>query len=57
MAEIVNLNRARKAKDRLANRAKADENAAKFGVTKAEKTLQTAKADKAKRDLDSAKRE
>ena len=57
MAEIVNLNRARKTKDRLANRAKADENAAKFGVTKAEKTLQTAKADKAKRNLDGAKRE
>ena len=57
MAEIVNLNRARKAKDRISYRAKADENAAKFGVTKAEKTLQTAKADKAKRNLDGAKRE
>lgn len=57
MAEIVNLNRARKAKDRLVAGAKADENAAKFGLTKAEKARQTAKAEKAKRDLDGAKRE
>lgn len=57
MADIVNLNRVRKAKDSLTSRAKADENAAKFGMTKAEKTLQIAKANKAKRDLDRAKRE
>ena len=57
MAEIVNLNHARKAKDRLASRAKADANAAKFGVPKAEKLLQSAKVKKADRDLDGAKRE
>lgn len=57
MAEIVNLRAARKAKDRNAVRAKADENAVKFGLTKVEKSLQTAKADKARRDLDAAKRE
>lgn len=57
MAELVNLNRARKVKDRLAARVKANENAAKFGLTKADKSLQTAKAEKAKRDLDGAKRE
>jgi hypothetical protein len=56
MADIVNLNLARKAKDRDKRRAKADENAAKFGLTKAEKKLQIAKADKANRDLDGAKR-
>lgn len=57
MADIVNLRAARKAKDRDAVRAKADENAVKFGLTKAEKSLQAAKADKARRDLDAAKRE
>jgi Spy/CpxP family protein refolding chaperone len=57
MADIVNMHRARKAKDRLESRAKADENAAKFGLTKADKAVQTAKAEKAKRDLDGAKRE
>lgn len=57
MADIVNLRAARKAKDRSAARTTADANAAKFGLTKAEKCLQTAKADKARRDLDGAKRE
>jgi hypothetical protein len=57
MAEIVNLRAARKAKDRAKARAKGDENAAKFGRTKAEKALETAQAEKARRDLDGAKRE
>lgn len=57
MAKIVSLNRARKAKDRLESRAKADVNAAKFGLTKSEQVLQTSKAEKARRDLDGAKRE
>ncbi|MBC7676701.1 MAG: DUF4169 family protein [Rhodoferax sp.] len=57
MAEIVNLNRARKAKDRSAASVKADQNAVKFGHSKAEKALQSAKAKKAERDLDGAKRE
>ena len=37
---VVNLNTARKAKDRATARAKADENAMKHGRTKAERTLQ-----------------
>ena len=57
MAEIINLRAARKAKDRVAARAKGDENAAKFGRTKAEKELEQAQADKAKRDLDGHERE
>lgn len=57
MAKIVNLRAARKSKDRLAARAKADANAAKFGRSKAEKDLQAAKAEKARRDLDGAKKE
>lgn len=57
MAEIINLRAARKAKDRTAARAKGDENAVKFGRTKAEKDLEKARADKARRDLDGLKRE
>lgn len=57
MAEIVTLNRVRKVKSRVADRSKANENAVKFGQTNAEKTLEAAKADKARRDLDAAKRE
>ncbi len=57
MAEIINLRAARKAKDRAAARAKGDENAAKFGRTKAEKDLEKARTDKARRDLDGLKRE
>ena len=52
MAEIINLRAARKAKDRTAARAKGDENAVKFGRTKAEKDLEKARADKARRDLE-----
>lgn len=57
MAEIVNLRAASKAAERQKARAKGDENAAKFGRTKAEKALEKAQAEKARRDLDGAKRE
>ena len=57
MAVTVNLNRARKAKDRLESRAESNKNAVKFGLTKAEKVLSAAKAEKSRRDLDGAKRE
>ena len=57
MAEIVNLRTARKAKERDKARAKGDENAARFGRSKAEKDLEKARADKARRDLDGHARE
>ena len=57
MADIVSLNRVRKAKGLDEARVKADANAVKFGRTKAEKSLAKAKADKARRDLDGAKRD
>lgn len=59
MADIVNLNQARKAKAKAKadDRARAAENRAKFGRTKGEKTLDAARAEKLKRDLDGAKRE
>jgi len=57
MAEILNLNQARKAKAKTDARTKAVENRTKFGRTKADKALDAARADKLKRDLDGAKRE
>jgi hypothetical protein len=57
MAEIINLRAARKAKGRIESRAKGDENAVKFGRTKAEKELDRARAEKAHRDLDGHERE
>lgn len=57
MSEPVNLNRFRKQKARAEKKARADQNAVKFGRTKAEKQLDRAKAQKAQRDLDGKKRE
>jgi hypothetical protein len=57
MGDVVNLNRARKAKARGAAVRTADANRAKFGRNKAEKDAGA--ADKARREalLDGAKRE
>ena len=52
MSKITNLNQFRKTKARADKRAQADENAVKFGRTKAQKDLEKAQADKARRDLD-----
>ena len=57
MAEILNLNQARKAKTKTDARTKAAENRARFGRTKADKALDAARADRLQRDLDGAKRE
>ena len=57
MADIVNLNQARKAKAKAYDKVRAAENRVRFGRTKAEKTLNAARADKLRRDLDGAKRE
>jgi hypothetical protein len=57
MAEILNLNRARKAKVKADDKARAAENRAKHGRSKIEKTLDQLRAAKLKRDLDGAKRE
>jgi hypothetical protein len=54
---VINLNQARKARDKAKAKAEAAANRAKFGRTKGEKTLTQAEADKAARDLDGAKRE
>jgi hypothetical protein len=55
MGKPVNLNRYRKTQARAKDKARADENAVKFGRSKLEKTLQEARAAKAKRDLDGHK--
>jgi len=57
MAEILNLNQARKARAKTDAKVKAAENRARFGRTKADKTLDAARADKLQRDLDGARRE
>jgi hypothetical protein len=57
MAEILNLNQARKARAKTDAKAKAAENRARFGRTKADKTLDAARVDKLQRDLDGARRE
>lgn len=55
-SDPVNLNRFRKDKARADKKARADENAVKFGRTKAQSDLDKARADKAKRDLDGKER-
>jgi hypothetical protein len=57
MAEILNLNKARKAKAKTDDKSRAAENRAKHGRNKADKALDAARADKLRRDLDGAKRE
>ena len=56
-ATPINLNKARKAKDKADARRQADENALRFGRSKSEKQDDTARAASAKRLLDGAKRE
>ena len=52
MSKPVNLGRYRKEKARAEKKARADENAVRFGRTKAERDLEKARADKAASDLD-----
>ncbi len=57
MAEIVNLNRVRKTKARDAAEAKATENRAKYGQTKAERARLASEKAKLRALIDGAKRE
>ncbi|MFN3972498.1 MAG: DUF4169 family protein [Gemmobacter sp.] len=56
-AEIVNLRARRKAAAREAARAQAAANAAKFGLTAAERDRQKAEADRAAQALEAHRRE
>lgn len=57
MAEIVNLNRARKMKMRKAAEAKAAENRAKYGQPKAERARLASEKAKLRAVTDGAKKE
>jgi hypothetical protein len=53
--KLINLNQARKVKSRAEAKAKADENAVRFGRTKAEKVLDATRAQHASNRLDQLK--
>ncbi len=55
MSNVVNLNKARKARDRDKARDQARENRAKFGRTKSDRNLAKAETQKADQALDGAK--
>ncbi|WP_213979623.1 DUF4169 family protein [Sphingomonas sp. dw_22] len=57
MAEIINLNKARKAKARADKPVRAQENRVRFGRTKAEKAADSAETAKIDRLLDDSKRD
>lgn len=57
MAEIINLRAVKKAKVLAKSRAQGDENAAKFGRSKAQRKSDDLQAAKSQRDLDGHKRE
>ena len=57
MAVTINLRQAKKLRARVEKRAASDENAARFGQTKAMKSLEKARAEKARATLDNHKRE
>ncbi|WP_174300161.1 DUF4169 family protein [Caulobacter sp. S45] len=57
MAELVNLNQARKAREKAARTARAAENRTRFGRTPLQKALDAAEADIRSRKLDATKRD
>lgn len=57
MAELVNLNKAKKARARAAGKAQAAENRVKFGRTKTEKGVSELEAARARRELEAKKRD
>ncbi|MCX5497111.1 DUF4169 family protein [Kaistia dalseonensis] len=56
-ADLINLNRVRKAKARQDQAVRAEENRARFGRTKAEKNKAKAEAEMAARQLDGHRRD
>lgn len=52
MAQVTNLNQFRKQKARADKRKAGDDNAARFGLSKAQKQLDRARTEKSARDLD-----
>ena len=57
MAELINLNKARKAKARADKPIRAQENRARFGRTRSEKAAEAAERARIARTLDDSKRD
>jgi len=57
MAELINLNKARKARAKVTREAEAAENRVRFGRTKADKLLAEKRREVSARDLDGKKRD
>lgn len=57
MAELINLNKARKAKARATGKAQASENRVRFGQTKGQKAATKLDAERARRELEGKKRD
>ncbi|HEX8569605.1 MAG TPA: DUF4169 family protein [Caulobacteraceae bacterium] len=56
MTEPINLNKARKAREKASAKKQAAENRVAFGRTNAQKTLTRAQSEKAERELDAKRR-
>ncbi len=52
MGDVVNLNRARKARKKTEDQRRADENRVRFGRPKAERRRDAAEKEREQRDLD-----
>jgi hypothetical protein len=57
VAELINLNKARKAKAKAAGKAQASENRVRFGQAKGEKAVAKLEAERARRELEGKRRE
>ena len=57
MAELINFNKAKKAKGRVDSKAKAAENRVRFGQTKGETAAAKLEAERARRTLEGKKRD
>jgi hypothetical protein len=57
MADVINLNKARKARSKAARKTEAAQHRAKFGRAKTETTATRSEHDKLRRALDDARRD
>ncbi|MCX7559639.1 DUF4169 family protein [Sulfitobacter sp. F26204] len=57
MSAPINLNKVKKERNRASRKARADENAVRFGQTKAQKEALKARAEKIARNLDAHRRD
>jgi hypothetical protein len=57
MAELINFNRAKKARGKAEARARASENRVRFGQAKGDKLASKLEAERARRELEGKKRE